>query len=58
MAIYVLLLYSGLSPDMDLATATIEELSLNKLNRIKKINTEAFFYCLQLEHLNKLLSVG
>lgn len=38
--------------DMDLATATIEELSLNKLNRIKKINTEAFFYCLQLEHLN------
>lgn len=39
--------------DMDLATATIEELSLNKLNRIKKINTEAFFYCLQLEHLNK-----
>lgn len=38
--------------DMDLATATIEELSLNKLNSIKKINTEAFFYCLQLEHLN------
>ena len=22
-----------------------ENLSLNKLNRIKKINTEAFFYC-------------
>ena len=29
----------------------IEDPALNKLNRLKKINTEAFFYCHQLEQL-------
>lgn len=37
--------------DAALATALIENQSLNKLNRIKKINNEAFFYCLQIEQL-------
>lgn len=43
------------SPDMDteLAVALIEDQSLNKLNRIKKISLEAFFYCRQLERLAK-----
>ncbi|MBR5678384.1 MAG: nucleotidyl transferase AbiEii/AbiGii toxin family protein [Paludibacteraceae bacterium] len=42
------------SPDMDgeLASTLIEDQSLNKLNRIKKISLEAFFYCLQLELLH------
>ena len=31
--------------------ALIEDQSLNKLNRIKKISLEAFFYCRQLELL-------
>ena len=41
------------SPEMDteLAAALIEDQSLNKLNRIKKISLEAFFYCRQLELL-------
>ena len=41
------------SPDMDaeLAAALIEDQSLNKLNRIKKISLEAFFYCRELELL-------
>ena len=41
------------SPEMDteLAEALIEDQSLNKLNRIKKISLEAFFYCRQLEQL-------
>lgn len=41
------------SPEMDteLAAAIIEDQSLNKLNRIKKISLEAFYYCLQLEQL-------
>jgi len=41
------------SPEMDteLAAALIEDQSLNKLNRIKKISLEAFYYCLQLEQL-------
>lgn len=41
------------SPEMDteLAAALIEDQGLNKLNRIKKISLEAFFYCLQLEQL-------
>ena len=39
------------SPEMDteLAAALIEDQSLNKLNRIKKISLEAFFYCRELE---------
>lgn len=43
------------SPEMDteLAAALIEDQSLNKLNRIKKISLEAFFYCRQLEMLAK-----
>jgi hypothetical protein len=43
------------SPEMDteLAAALIEDESLNKLNRIKKISLEAFFYCRQLERLAK-----
>ena len=43
------------SPEMDteLAAALIEDQSLNKLNRIKKISLEAFFYCRQLECLAK-----
>lgn len=41
------------SPEMDteLAAALIEDQSLNKLNRIKIISLEAFYYCLQLEQL-------
>ena len=35
--------------DAALATALIEVQELNKLNRLKKVNAEAFFYCLQLE---------
>ena len=31
--------------------ARIEDQDINKLNRLKKVNTEAFFYCLQLEQL-------
>ena len=31
--------------------ALIEDQSLNKLNRIKKISLEAFFYCRELEKL-------
>ena len=31
--------------------ALIEDQYLNKLNRIKKISLEAFFYCRQLEQL-------
>ena len=37
--------------DAALASALIEDQALNKLNRIKKVSSEAFFYCLQLEHL-------
>ena len=37
--------------DSALAEILIENQALNKLNRIKKINTEAFFYCHQLEQL-------
>ena len=37
--------------DTELAAALIEDQSLNKLNRIKKISLEAFYYCLQLEQL-------
>ena len=41
------------NPDMDaeLAAALIEDHSLNKLNRIKIISLEAFFYCRELEML-------
>ena len=41
------------SPDIDteLAAALIEDQSMNKLNRVKKISLEAFFYCCQLEQL-------
>ena len=41
------------SPEMDaeLTAALIEDQSLNKLNRIKKISLEAFFYCRELEKL-------
>ena len=41
------------SPEMDteLAAVLIEDQSLNKLNRIKKISLEAFFYCRELEKL-------
>ena len=41
------------SPEMDaeLTTALIEDQSLNKLNRVKKISLEAFFYCRELEKL-------
>lgn len=43
------------SPEMDetLIPQTIEDLSLNKLNRIKKISLEAFFYLKQIEDLQK-----
>lgn len=43
------------SPEMDAALIPqiIEDLSLNKLNRIKKISLEAFFYLKQLEQLQK-----
>ena len=43
------------SPEMDeiLIPQTIEDLSLNKLNRIKKISLEAFFYLKQVEELQK-----
>jgi predicted nucleotidyltransferase component of viral defense system len=37
--------------DAALGTAFIEDPALNKLNRLKKVNTEAFFYCLQQEQL-------
>ena len=39
--------------DAALIPQTIEDLSLNKLNRIKKISLEAFFYLKQLEQLQK-----
>ena len=41
------------SKDMDaaLAAALIEDQDMNKLNRLKKVNIEAFFYCLQLAQL-------
>lgn len=41
------------SHDMDtsLASEIIEDQTLNKLNRLKKVNTEAFFYCRRLEEL-------
>lgn len=43
------------SPEMDatLIPLTIEDLSLNKLNCIKKISLEAFFYLKQVENLEK-----
>lgn len=43
------------SPEMDsaLIPQSIEDLSLNKLNRIKKISLEAFFYLKQVENLKK-----
>ena len=34
-----------------LASETIDDQVLNKLNRLKKVNLEAFFYCFQLEQL-------
>ena len=37
--------------DVTLAPAIIENQAFNKLNRLKKVNTEAFFYSLQLEKL-------
>jgi hypothetical protein len=37
--------------DAALATEVIEDQTLNKLNRLKKVNTEAFFYCRRLEEL-------
>ena len=37
--------------DTELAAALIEDQALNKLNRIKKISLEAFFYCRELELL-------
>lgn len=41
------------SKDIDaaLAAALIEDQDMNKLNRLKKVNIEAFFYCLQLAQL-------
>lgn len=43
------------SRDMDeqLIATLIEDQKLNKLNRIKKISLEAFFYCLQIELLGE-----
>ena len=38
--------------DTELAAALIEDHTLNKLNRIKKISLEAFFYCRQIEQLH------
>ena len=37
--------------DAELAADLIKDQTLNKLNRIKKISLEAFFYCCQLEQL-------
>lgn len=37
--------------DAALAAALIEDQDMNKLNRLKKVNIEAFFYCLQLAQL-------
>ena len=37
--------------DAALAAEVIEDQTLNKLNRLKKVNTEAFFYCRRLEEL-------
>lgn len=37
--------------DADLAAEIIEDQALNKLNRLKKVNTEAFFYARRLEEL-------
>ena len=37
--------------DAVLSTEIIEDQTLNKLNRLKKVNTEAFFYCRRLEDL-------
>lgn len=41
------------SPEMDsaLIPQSIEDLPLNKLNRIKKISLEAFFYFLEIEKM-------
>ncbi|MBQ2006363.1 MAG: hypothetical protein II205_02255, partial [Bacteroidales bacterium] len=40
-------------PEMDdeLAGALIQNQNLNKLNRIKKISLEAFFYLLEIERM-------
>lgn len=40
--------------DESLIAETIQDQTLNKMNRIKKISLEAFFYCRQIEELNKL----
>ncbi len=37
--------------DASLASEIIEDQTLNKLNRLKKVNIEAFFYCKRLEEL-------
>ena len=37
--------------DSALIPQSIEDLSLNKLNRIKKISLEAFFYLLEIEKM-------
>ena len=37
--------------DAVLATEIIEDQALNKLNRLKKVNIEAFFYARRLEEL-------
>ena len=42
---------SVLEMDAELAADLIKDQTLNKLNRIKKISLEAFFYCCQLEQL-------
>lgn len=44
------------NPEMDaeLATDIIEDLTLNKLNRVKKFSLEAFFYCRELAKLASL----
>ena len=39
--------------DAALIPQSIEDLFLNKLNRIKKISLEAFFYLKQVENLKK-----
>ena len=39
--------------DTNLISQTIQDPTLSKLNRIKKISLEAFFYCRQIEELNK-----
>lgn len=37
----------------ELSTKLIQDTSLNKLNRIKKINIEAFFYLLEIEKMEE-----